>query len=115
MTYPVVSLVLILGITGYLLIGVIPKFKNMFDSLGGELPGLTQFVLSISDGVGENWKVVIAVIVGFIVAAVFAKKAPAVRRVILDTVVLKMPVFGPLNQKVVVSRFARTFATLLRI
>ena len=112
MTYPVISLILILGITGYLLVGVIPKFKTMFDSLNAELPGLTVFILGLSDGVQENFTLVIGVIVGLIVGFIFAKRVRSVRRV-LDIISLKMPVFGGLNQKVVVSRFSRTFSTLL--
>ena len=113
MTYPVISLVMILGITTYLLVGVVPKFKNMFDKLNaGELPSVTRFVLTISDGVQEHWIVVLGVIAGVIGGYMAVRKQEKVRRVV-DTIVLKMPVFGPLNQKVAVSRFARTFATLL--
>ena len=42
MTYPVVSLVMVFGITAFLMLGIVPKFKEVFDSLGVELPGLTQ-------------------------------------------------------------------------
>ena len=48
MTYPVVSLVLIFGITFFLMIYIIPKFKEIFVGLGVELPGLTKAVLAVS-------------------------------------------------------------------
>ena len=54
MTYPVISLVMILGITGYLLVGVVPKFEKMFNSLGAELPGLTVGILAMSKWAQAN-------------------------------------------------------------
>src|SRR5262245_35711857 len=45
MTYPVVSLVMIMGITTFLMMGIVPKFKEVFSSLDVQLPGLTRGVL----------------------------------------------------------------------
>jgi len=112
MTYPVVSLVMILGITAYLLVGVVPKFEAMFESLKAELPPITKVVLGLSEWLQANILIVFGALVGFVIVFVIAKRNDAVAFAI-DTVKLKLPVFGPLNQKVVVSRFARTFATLL--
>lgn len=112
MTYPVISLVLIFGITGYLLVGVVPKFEKMFQSLNAKLPAVTVFVLAISKWLTENFLVVVAMIVAVIVGYILAMKSRDARR-IRDTLVLKAPVFGPLMQKVALSRFARTFGTLL--
>lgn len=114
MTYPVISLVMILGITVYLLVGVVPKFEQMFNKIsqGSELPAVTRFVLSISNYVQAQYLLVLGVIAGIIVTYTLVHKHPKVRQVV-DTIKLKMPVFGALNQKVAVSRFARTFATLL--
>lgn len=112
MTYPVISLCLILGITGYLLIGVVPKFEKMFESLRAELPAITKIVLFCSKWLTNNLLTAIGVIVLVIIAYVMAMKTQQGQR-IKDTVFLKMPVFGPLMQKVALSRFARTFGTLL--
>ena len=112
MTYPVISLILILGITGYLLVGVVPKFEKMFKSLKAELPGLTKGILFLSKWSQANWYIILGAMAG--VAAVYwvIRTRPEVRGVV-DTLTLKLPVFGALNQTVAVSRFARTFATLL--
>ena len=112
MTYPVISLVLIFGITGYLMVGVVPKFKDMFTSLGAELPALTKFVVGISDWMVANYYVLAAMIVGVIIGYILLMRIPQAR-VIRDLVMLKLPVFGPLGQKVTLSRFARTLGTLL--
>ena len=112
MTYPVISLVLVIGIAGYLLVGVVPKFEEMFNSLGATLPAITVIVLDTSKWLTLNWYYLIA---GIIVLAIFymvISKNKDVRR-FTDAFWLKIPVFGSLNQKVSVSRFARTFATLL--
>lgn len=112
MTYPVISLVLIFGISGYLLVGVVPKFQKMFDSLGGKLPMITVVVVSISQWLQANILLTLMIIVGLVVGYIMWGKTEQGRRMI-DTFWLKMPVFGPLMQKVAISRFARTFATLL--
>jgi type IV pilus assembly protein PilC len=112
MTYPVISLVLVLSITAYLLIFVVPKFESMFKSLNAKLPGITVFVLDCSYFVQNQWYVVLG-----IVAAVWISyklfTATAKGRFLKDTLFLKAPVFGPLGQKVAISRFSRTLSTLL--
>ena len=55
MTYPVISLVLVLGITAFLMLGVVPTFRQVFESLGSKLPPLTEFVLGASDYMREKW------------------------------------------------------------
>lgn len=112
MTYPVISLVLIFGITGYLLVGVVPKFQKMFDSLGGKLPMVTVVVVAISEWLQKNVLIVLLMLVGAVVGFILFKRTESGRRIV-DTIWLKLPVFGPLFQKVAISRFARTFATLL--
>jgi type IV pilus assembly protein PilC len=112
MTYPVISLCLIFGITGYLLVGVVPKFEMMFKSLHATLPMITRIVLGASQWVTHNGLTVLAIIVMTVISYIAAMRTRQGQR-IKDTVFLKMPVFGPLMQKVALSRFARTFGTLL--
>jgi type IV pilus assembly protein PilC len=112
MTYPIISLILIFGITGYLLVGVVPKFKTMFDSLGGKLPAVTQYVLAVSDWLTANVLTCVGIVIALVIGYKFAMRTRQGQR-IRDTIWLKLPVFGPLFQKVALSRFARTFGTLL--
>lgn len=113
MTYPVISLVLIFGITGYLLVGVVPKFATMFASLGADLPAITVVVLGTSNWMIANLLTVFIVSIVVVVAYIMTMRQSRPARKIRDTVFLRMPVFGPLFQKVAISRFARTFGTLL--
>ena len=113
MTYPVISLCMIFGITGFLLIFIIPRFKKIFDDMGVELPLPTKIVLAISAFLTHSWWIGLLVFGAVVVGIIQFKKTPK-GRYVWDSLMLKMPVFGGLNQKVAVSRFARTFATLLR-
>jgi type IV pilus assembly protein PilC len=112
MTYPVISLFLIFCITGYLLVGVVPKFKKMFDNLHAHLPAVTVFVLTLSNWLMNNGLTVLGMIVAVVVSYIVAMRTSQGQR-IRDLVFLKLPVFGALFQKVAISRFARTFGTLL--
>jgi len=112
MTYPVISLCLILGITGYLLIGVVPKFEKMFASLNAKLPAITVVVLGASNWLTGNLLFVAGLIAATIIAYIMAMRTYQGQRT-RDLIWMKLPVFGPLMQKVALSRFARTFGTLL--
>ena len=113
MTYPVISMVLVLGITMFLMMGVVPTFKKVFDSLDADLPGITQFVLNLSNFLRGNAALVIGGMVVFGVATVMFKRTQTGTR-FFDHLLLKLPVFGTLFQKVCLARFSRTFATLVR-
>ncbi len=113
MTYPVVSLVLVLSITMFLMIGVVPGFKDVFDGLGAELPGLTITVLAISDWLRTQWHVLLVIIFLISVGYTMFKKTDK-GQLLFDRAMLRVPVFGVLSQKVALARFSRTFATLVR-
>jgi type II secretory pathway component PulF len=55
MTYPCVSLVMVLGITMFLMIGIVPQFRPIFESLGITLPALTAVVMNCSQWLVRNW------------------------------------------------------------
>ncbi len=113
MTYPVVSLVLILGITMFLMIGVVPSFKPVFENLDIELPGITQGVLNVSETLKDNWYIYCGgALAVFFVLGAFKRTKRGSR--MLDWLFLKSPVFGPLFRKVALSRFSRTFSTLIK-
>lgn len=113
MTYPVVSLVMVLGITMFLMIGIVPQFKPIFEQLDIELPGMTQGVMSASDWLVANWLIAGGIGVGLFFALMAFKRSPT-GGLVVDWCMLKMPIFGALFQKVALSRFARTFSTLLK-
>ncbi len=113
MTYPVISLVLVLSITAFLMIGVVPGFKEVFDGLGAELPALTKTTLAISDWLRTKWYLVFVGMAACVAGFVMLKKTPQ-GALALDHMALRAPVFGPLARKICLARFSRTFATLVR-
>ena len=113
MTYPVISLTMILGITGFLLVGIIPKFAEIFTALGVELPLITELLLMLSAFLTQYLWYILGGIVGIFYAIKYYVKTDAGRWQ-MDFIKLKMPIFGQLFQKVAVSRFSRTFATLIK-
>ena len=113
MTYPVVSLVLIFGITIFLLIFIIPKFQDIFEGMNLKLPRPTVILLAVSSFMKNQWYVWLGAVVGAFFGITVYGKTPS-GRLQLDWLKLKMPIFGPLFKKVAISRFARTFATLIQ-
>ncbi len=118
MTYPVVSLTLITGITLFLMVGILPKFKQIFDSLmasnpKASLPAVTRYMLALSLWMRDNFLLMTGGIVVLIIALVMYTRT-GIGGYQWDWLKLRLPVFGPLFRKVSMSRFARTFATLIR-
>jgi type IV pilus assembly protein PilC len=114
MVYPFIVLGVAVGILVALLVFVVPKFQQIFADLlkGAPLPPLTRAVLTVSDVVRNH---LLLVVVGSAVALVglqLFRRSPAGARII-DTLTVRMPLFGELFLKVVVARFARTLGTLL--
>ena len=114
MIYPIVVLVAAVGITGFLLVAVIPKFKQVFnDMLGGKpLPAITQYVMDASEFVQHNGLLIVAIIAAIVVVKKIVGKTEA-GAYFYDVCSLKAPVTGTLVQRTAVSRVTRTLGTLL--
>jgi len=111
MNYPI-TIVSIAGIvTAILLIKVVPQFASTFSSFGAQLPAFTLFVLHISDFMIAWWYIVL----GIVVAAVFAFKEARVRSKKfsegVERLSLKLPVMGDIIEKSALARFTRTLST----
>ncbi len=113
MTYPIVSLVLVVGITMFLMLGIVPKFREVFDSMEITLPALTSAILGIADWMKDNVLAMMGIIVAMVIAGKMYARSPKGKWQ-LDWLVLNVPVFGPLFRKVALSRFAKTFSTLVK-
>lgn len=113
MTYPVVSLFLVTAITAFLMIVIVPKFKAIFDGLNITLPAFTTLVMGISLFLQENAVLCLGAIVGAFFGLSMWKKTPGGRSA-CDHVLMRVPVFGSLFRKVALSRFSRTFSTLIK-
>lgn len=112
MTYPVVVFAFaILSVTGMLLF-IVPIFATMFDSLGGVLPLPTRILVVISGALKMLMPVIIVLLIIGLILWKKYKHTPRVRNVV-DPMKLKTPVFGPLFQKIALSRFSRNLGTMI--
>jgi len=112
MTYPVAVIGLAVILVNVLLIFVIPVFADMFADFGKELPAPTQALIDLSDWLRGNVLWVIGA--GFLFFHVWARftKTP-IGRSFQENLLFRAPVFGNLLKKITLSRFCRTYATLL--
>lgn len=113
MIYPIVVLIMALGILCFLLIKIVPKFADIFkDLLGGQqLPALTSFVMRVSEGLVHRAPLVVAGLVGIVIVINLIGRTKQ-GRYWIDVFKLKMPVLGTLVLRVGISRFTRTLGTL---
>ena len=95
-----------------MLLKVIPTFQDMFSSMGGELPALTQFLIDASDWVVDNIWYIIATLVIVPTVGYLSLQAYQVRRIV-DALLLNMPGVGNVIRKSAVSTFTRTLGTML--
>ncbi len=114
MLYPVAVLVVATAIITLLLVFVIPRFQAIFDGLlnGRPMPAFTVLVLKISNGFRSHFPTVGMVVLALAIALRILVGTRRGRRW-FDRFKLILPVVGAICRKVVLSRFARTFGTLL--
>ncbi|MCA3015608.1 MAG: type II secretion system F family protein, partial [Myxococcaceae bacterium] len=112
LSYPIIVLVVGIGVTAMLLLKVTPVFAKMFGDFGSALPAPTQFVVDLSEWLQQY---IVYMVVG--VAAVIAVFVTFYRnprgREIFDKLILYVPVIGSVLTKVAVARFTRTLGTMV--
>jgi len=114
MAYPGVVSCIAVGIILFLLIFVIPAFEDVFESFGAKLPLPTMILIKVSDVIKTYIVWFILFVMGvFFLGRLFITKTEK-GRLLFDSLLLKIPVFGPLFRKIAVTRFARTLGTLVR-
>ena len=111
--YPILITILSFLITSFLVIFVVPKFKEIFTSFGGELPMPTQILLNLSDFMRGYFVLEVIMVVGGIAGFRFFINTPP-GRFWFDQSKLHFPLLGILFQKIAIARFARTLSTLVR-
>jgi type IV pilus assembly protein PilC len=113
LTYPTVVLVIALAVTWFLLVGIVPQFAQILDQLGGELPLITSVLIAISDFLQYQWYVLIGIIVATVVGISFYYRTNNGKHVI-DRLLLRIGIIGPLVQKSAIASFSNTFGLLLK-
>ena len=114
MVYPIIVMTMAVGILCFLLVFIVPKFESIFHEMLGDkpLPPVTRFVIGASGLVKDHGLVVLGVVVAAVTTYKFIGRTRR-GRFLIDSFKLRMPLFGNLNRKTAISRFARTLGTLV--
>lgn len=113
MFYPAILLLVAGGAVTFLLIKIVPKFKEIFEAQGMTLPPLTQLVVFVSDVIRHQFVFVVAIITAVVFFVRYLLKTKN-GRFVLHRAFLNMPVFGEMIMQVVVVRFSRGMSTLIK-
>jgi len=110
--YPIVILVGMFGGGIGMMVTVMPKLVGIFEGMGAELPWQTRAVIAASDFLIVYWWVVIAIVVGTIVALIYYGRTKQ-GRIVLGFIKLKIPVFGKMFKMMYIVQMMRSLHTLL--
>ncbi|HKX16565.1 MAG TPA: type II secretion system F family protein [bacterium] len=112
MVYPILIASAAVGIVGFIVFFILPKFVNVFQDLGVPLPLPTRFLIWVTVASRQYWYVFPLVFIVAVYGFRYYIGTPS-GRVWFDGFKLKMPLFGPVNRNVVMARFCRTLGTLI--
>jgi type IV pilus assembly protein PilC len=113
MMYPLAMLIVSILVVLFLLVKVLPNFVGIFSGAGIMLPLPTRIMLWISDTVINYWLYMGGIVIGIIYGIGRYNQTPK-GRYYIDLFKLKVPIFGDILKKSSISRFTRTFGTLMR-
>ena len=113
MAYPMFIFIVAMGMTGFLISYVVPKITGIFEDTGQELPGITQFVLNLSDFLSNHYLGLIVGVILFIVLFRLAYSRWRPFRHLTDSLLLRTPVIGPLIQNHELARFSYILSLML--
>lgn len=110
--YPIFLIVLVIAVVIILTVFVLPTFKDVYSSFGGELPGLTKALMAFSDFLIGYWWLVIIIVVGVIFGLKTLKKSSVEFQMWWAKIQLKIPLVGPIIRQSSLARFCRLMSTL---
>jgi type IV pilus assembly protein PilC len=111
--YPTAVTVVAICITTFLLVKVVPTFRDIYSGFGAQLPGPTQFMIDLSDLV-KKYLLLFIIGAGALAWGWFYFIKTAAGREFWDGYRIKLPVFGSIAHKICLARFSRTLASLVR-
>lgn len=112
LVYPVAVLGFATAILSFIMIKIIPQFRDIFETMEVELPEITVKLIAFSDFMTNDWPIMLAIpIAAFIMYRII--RISRMGRLITDWIKMKIPIFGMIVNKSVISRFTRTLGTLI--
>jgi type IV pilus assembly protein PilC len=114
MVYPIIVMCMAVAILSFLLVFIVPKFEAIFHDMLGDkpLPTITLFVIGVSRFVQNHWLVLLGLIIATIFGYNFFNRTAGGKSTI-DSLKLRVPLFGDVLRKTAISRFSRTLGTLV--
>ncbi|MEG9436972.1 type II secretion system F family protein [Edaphobacter sp. HDX4] len=110
--YPALLVVMVIGLFIFLISFVVPRFGQLYDQLGTQLPALTLFLMDLGRN-AQHYGIYFAVVLGALVYLIFRWTKTAAGAMLIDRIRIGIPVFGDVWLKYQVGLFARTLSTLL--
>ena len=110
--YPITVLIVAFVVVAVIMIFVIPSFKQVFTSFGGELPMPTLIVIAMSEFFIKYWYLIFGGLFGGVYFFMESWKRNKKMQAIMDRVMLKLPIFGTLVEKSCIARWTRTLSTM---
>lgn len=112
--YPSFMIIISLVMIAFMLTFVVPQITGIFESTGQELPTPTKVVIAMGDFFSDNFKTILALIVGFVVLFIVLMKRSYTFAYTVHKLILKLPLFGSIAQKSELARFAYIASLLTR-
>ena len=112
MTYPIFMLIFMATMITAMFIWIIPKFSDVYAQLGSKLPKATQTLVSLSEWISSNFGSILFFSFIIIVSIWMIAKTRK-GGFFIDSLILKLPVFGSLNKQAILNKFCKTFGILV--
>lgn len=112
LTYPIIVLVVILGVMAFMLFTVVPQVEKLYEDLKKELPFITRLMVDVANFLAQYWWLAIMIvgIMGYFLVQ-YLKTESGIK--LKDSLKLNMPIFGKMFRKLYMARLTRTGQTLL--
>lgn len=113
MTYPVVVIILAIGVLVFMLLYLVPQFVGLYEAQGASLPGITQAIIGMSNFLKNNYLIIIIVILSVVVAFWYCYTRIKSFRSNVQRLLMHFPVIGNIIIYKEVYNFTKTFASLI--
>jgi type IV pilus assembly protein PilC len=113
MIYPAIIMIVIVGVVVLVMMFMIPAVADIYREFGGQLPTITQILISISDFMRKFWLILFIAGSGLVVGFKYYIESPTGKKV-FDKLTLKVPVFGDLITKIQLAQFTQTLHLLVQ-
>jgi type IV pilus assembly protein PilC len=113
LTYPFIVLIVALAVSAIMLTQVIPNFAKTYSKLSGELPYITQFVIDLSENFIQASPLILTSLLALIVIGKLILRRSQQAVFFIDSLLIRLPLIGPLLRKIILGRFISTLATTI--